>query len=379
MTWRNDLHLNEAVVGSLTAVAEQYLHLAGDRSNDDFLMGRDADDLVEHILTPRVVERDWRPRGRLSANGRCHLMPTADGQWVALNLARPGDVDVFRAVLLGTSTATDRSDLECFEGAVASWSAEDLVDATHDLGVPLSRVGEVEWSGSLAELPIRHQWGHDDQLSDRGGSRSPGPPVKVLDLSTLWAGPLCSRLLLAAGCLVTTVESIHRPDPTRWSHPLFFADLHRGKEHVRLDFARERRRLEALIEQSDVVIVNSRPAALRRLGLESGHFVDGVRLWVSITGYGGDNPEDVDRGASLRVGFGDDCAVAGGLVNWSVDGPGFLGDAVADPATGLVAATAILSELGSGVVHRSGHMRVALAECANWVLRGGGVHCHRRD
>lgn len=379
MSWWSDLHLNESMVGSVTTVAERYLHLVGGRSRGDSLMGRDADDLVERILTPRVVERGWRPRGRLSANDRCHLMATADGRWVALNLARPGDVDVLRAVLLATATSSAGTDPANFERAVATWSAEDLVATTHDLGVPLARLGEVEWDGPLSDLPVRHRPRPAGSFSDGVGRRAVGPMVKVLDLSSLWAGPLCSRLLRDAGCLVTTVESMQRPDPTRERHPSFFAELHRGKEHVQLDFTRDRSRLESLILDSDIVIESSRPRALRHLGIEPARFADRTRLWVSITGYAGHDPNEEDQGVALRVGFGDDCAVAGGLVKWSDDGPSFVGDAIADPVTGLVAATAILSELDSGVVRCGGHMRVALAECANWVVRGGGVRSHRRD
>jgi hypothetical protein len=48
------------------------------------------------------------------------------------------------------------------------------------------------------------------------------------------------------------------------------------------------------------------------------------------------------------VAFGDDAAVAGGLVVWDHHGPCFCADAVADPTTGLVAAAAALAALGRG-------------------------------
>lgn len=49
-----------------------------------------------------------------------------------------------------------------------------------------------------------------------------------------------------------------------------------------------------------------------------------------------------------RPGFGDDTAVAGGLVGTSVQGPVFCGDAIADPLTGLEAALAVAESLGRG-------------------------------
>ncbi len=59
-----------------------------------------------------------------------------------------------------------------------------------------------------------------------------------------------------------------------------------------------------------------------------------------------------------RVAFGDDAAVAGGLV-----GPGvvFIGDAIADPLTGLAATKAVLDALGRGGGET---IEIALAEVA---------------
>ena len=48
------------------------------------------------------------------------------------------------------------------------------------------------------------------------------------------------------------------------------------------------------------------------------------------------------------LAFGDDAAVAGGLVGTGADGPVFCGDAIADPLTGLEAASAVAESLGRG-------------------------------
>ena len=63
---------------------------------------------------------------------------------------------------------------------------------------------------------------------------------------------------------------------------------------------------------------------------------------MSITGHGRDGPE------RDWVGFGDDAAVAGGLVAWDDRGPVFCADAVADPVSGVVAAIAVLEALAAG-------------------------------
>jgi crotonobetainyl-CoA:carnitine CoA-transferase CaiB-like acyl-CoA transferase len=111
-------------------------------------------------------------------------------------------------------------------------------------------------------------------------------------------------------------------------------------------------RLRELLAIADVVIESSRPAALRRRGLgpEDVAARDG-RVWLSITGH-------ADTG---RVAFGDDAAVAGGLVGQGADGPVFCADAIADPLTGLHAALEVVRSLrrgGGETVH------VAMSEVA---------------
>ena len=54
------------------------------------------------------------------------------------------------------------------------------------------------------------------------------------------------------------------------------------------------------------------------------------------------------HGGSSRVAFGDDAAVAGGLVGRSAAGPVFCGDAIADPLTGLEHVLAVADSLRRG-------------------------------
>jgi hypothetical protein len=112
---------------------------------------------------------------------------------------------------------------------------------------------------------------------------------------------------------------------------------------VDLDSAAGRYRLHAMIACADVVIEASRPRALEQLGINATEILttESPRVWASITGYGRGGE---DRN---RVAFGDDAAVAGGLVSWTDDMPVFTADAVADPASGVVAAAAILDALST--------------------------------
>ena len=160
----------------------------------------------------------------------------------------------------------------------------------------------------------------------------------VADLSSMWAGPLCGHLLAAAGATVVKVEGRARPDGTRGGDPRFFDWMNSSKLSYAIDFRDDD--LRPLLEAADVVIEGSRPAALIRRGLgpEQVRGRDG-RVWLRITGYGTEG-ERADR-----VAFGDDAAVAGGLVGEGVE---FIGDAIADPLTGLAATRAVLDALGSG-------------------------------
>ena len=168
----------------------------------------------------------------------------------------------------------------------------------------------------------------------------------VVDLSALWAGPLCGDLLARAGATVVKVESTQRPDGARRGPRAFFDLLNGHKRSVALDLkSREGlRTLHQLVRRADLVIEASRPRALAQLGLDRAQIVQagGPQVWVSITGYG------LAGDAANRVAFGDDAAAAGGLVAWSGDGPLFCGDAIADPLSGVTAADACLTALESG-------------------------------
>ena len=216
------------------------------------------------------------------------------------------------------------------------------------LGLPAAAVGETK-ADRL-----------DATLLPLGRSAPAGGPLKVIDLSALWAGPMCGAILAAMGAQVTKVESVRRPDPTRTSTPDFFLRLNGAKHHLALDLGDPdgQARLRDAILGADVLITSARPRAFAGLGLDPAEIFaarPGL-VWVAVTGHGWTGA------AASRVAFGDDAAAAGGLVRWTADGePRFLGDALADPVTGLAAALGALRglEAGGGVL-----VDVALARSA---------------
>jgi crotonobetainyl-CoA:carnitine CoA-transferase CaiB-like acyl-CoA transferase len=150
---------------------------------------------------------------------------------------------------------------------------------------------------------------------------------------------------------VVKLESVHRPDGARRGPAAFFDLLHAGQEAVALDFRADEGRagLRQIVAAADVIVEASRPRALEQLGVFADEILadaaergTGPRVWLSITGYGRAAP------GRDRVAFGDDAAVAGGLVAWDDAGPCFLADAVADPCAGLVAAAAALRAVAAG-------------------------------
>jgi crotonobetainyl-CoA:carnitine CoA-transferase CaiB-like acyl-CoA transferase len=143
------------------------------------------------------------------------------------------------------------------------------------------------------------------------------------------------------------VESTGRPDGARGGPAQFFDLLNGAKRSVALDLAAPSgiAVLHSLIAQADVVIEASRPRALEQLGVHVDAVLAGpgrTQVWVSITGHGRTGPD------GNRVAFGDDAAVAGGLVAWDDRGPCFCADAIADPTSGLVATAAALEALARG-------------------------------
>ncbi|MDE2341422.1 MAG: CoA transferase [Alphaproteobacteria bacterium] len=277
--------------------------------------------------------------GQCSANGTCRLYRAADG-WIALNLARADDVALLSALF---EAEIDDPSLHRLADMfmilpVAHWRARATL-----LGLPLGVVGEAE----ALEPALLH-------------ASKEAPPrqlanIRVLDLSALWAGPLCGALLAAGGAQVTKWQDPARPDPTAQTTPLHAARLNGVKKHRVEPLNLET--VACALHDTDILITSARPAALARLGLEPERVFAAHPhlLWVAISAYGWAGE------AGQRVGFGDDCAAAGGLVAWQDSAPQFMGDALADPLTGLVAATAALEARAHG---RGGLLDCALAPTA---------------
>jgi hypothetical protein len=316
------------------------------------------------LLGERAAIAGLGRQGDRSCGGATRMI-RCGGRWLAVTLARREDVELVPPWLETPASATDV--WAAITAAATTGPAEELVERGLLVGLPIGlvppapaprpdepRVAMADDADVDADpdADLDPTDAHDQTVElpiDR--VEVPGPArrvadlagLTVVDLSSLWAGPLCGSLLAAAGATVIKVESASRPDGARRGATAFFDLLNAAKLSLSLDLRTGEGivLLREVVTRADVVIEGSRPRALERFGIDPLRVLatGSPRVWASITGHG-------RTGAGRdRVAFGDDAAAAGGLVTWTPEGPLFCADAVADPTTGLVAATAILDAL----------------------------------
>jgi crotonobetainyl-CoA:carnitine CoA-transferase CaiB-like acyl-CoA transferase len=173
--------------------------------------------------------------------------------------------------------------------------------------------------------------------------------LKVLDLTRVLAGPLCTMILGDMGAHVIKVERPEGGDETRgWGPPFdengqsaYFLSVNRNKKSVAADLqsAEGRELVLRLLREADVVVDNFRVGTLERMGIAEAILARPEVVWCTITGFG---PE------SRRPGYDYVIQAESGwmAVTGEADGqPMKTGFALADIITGKDAAIAILGAL----------------------------------
>jgi hypothetical protein len=347
--------------GPLASRAQSAVAALAELSGSEALRGLDGGAL----LGERAALAGLRRRGRTAPGGSCRLLRAADG-WLALNLARADDVRALPAWLAVDELPPDADAWRWAAAQVAERSIDELVARARLLGLPAApAAAPPESPPPWLRVPLR-----GERVQRRAGARP-----RVVDLSSLWAGPLAAHLLGLAGARVIKLESRARPDGARAGPAAFFDLLHAGHASVALDLARagDRAALRRLVERADVVVESARPRALRQLGVDAEELVARAPglVWLSLTGYGRCEPE------AGWVAFGDDAAAAAGLAaaTGGPDAPLFCGDAIADPLAGVHAALAAFAfwQRGEGAL-----LDVALRDVAANAL-GAGIACERGE
>ncbi len=199
--------------------------------------------------------------------------------------------------------------------------------------------------------------------------------TKVLDLTRVLAGPLCTMLLGDLGASVLKVERARQGDDTRgWGPPFdeqgesaYFLSVNRNKLSLAadLDDPEDRELIRSLIRGADVVVDNFRPGMLERRQLEPSTALDQnpALVWCTITGFGASNERPgYDLVAQAECGW---MAITGEPAGH----PMKVGVALADVVAGKDATIAILAALVARSQNGRGRrLYVSLADSARAAL-----------
>ncbi|MCT2584817.1 CaiB/BaiF CoA transferase family protein [Actinophytocola gossypii] len=179
--------------------------------------------------------------------------------------------------------------------------------------------------------------------------------IRVLDVSTLFAGPLAATLLGDFGADVIKVEHPRKPDAARGHGPakdgvnLWWKTLGRNKRTVTIDLGTPRgaELLLALAAEADVLIENFRPGTLERWGLgpDELHAANPRLVIARVTAFGQFGPY------SARPGFGSLAEAMSGFaaLTGEPDGPPTLPPfGLADGIAALATAYAVMVGLRAG-------------------------------
>ena len=189
--------------------------------------------------------------------------------------------------------------------------------------------------------------------------------LRVLELSTVLAGPYCSMVLADLGADVIKVEP-PEGDATRGYGPpwvsandesgdrvaAYFLAVNRNKRSIRLDLRQEEgvEVVRRLVGRSDVLIENFRPGRMARMGLGDDALgkINAKLVHLAITGYGPNGPD------AAKPGYDFIAQAVGGLMSVtgydSGDGrgPTKVGVAISDIVTGLLGAVGVLAAIHKG-------------------------------
>lgn len=200
---------------------------------------------------------------------------------------------------------------------------------------------------------------------------SPLEGIRVLDFTSMISGPVATRMLADLGAQVIKVEApegdhIRSQPPLRDGCSAYFGHLNCGKQSIVLDLKNPagKQTARSLAAACDVLVENSRPGVMKRLGLdyESLAPLAPQLVYCSISGFGQTGP-DAQRAAYAQVvhaASGHDLAQMSYL---GLDRPPNAGIFTADVLSGTYATNAIQA----AIIHRfrtgrGQHLDVTLIE-----------------
>jgi glutaryl-CoA transferase len=201
--------------------------------------------------------------------------------------------------------------------------------------------------------------------------------LRVLDLTRILAGPLCTMMLADMGADVIKVEPPGTGDDTRtWGPPFvegeaaYFLGLNRNKRSITLNMASRpgQEILAALARKSDVLVENFKVGTLEKWGFDNAWLQTHAPRLIrcSITGYGANGPKGGLPGYDFIL------QAESGLM--SITGPQEgpptkHGVALVDVCTGMLASNAILGALAARTrTGRGQHLELSLYETSLFML-----------
>ena len=196
--------------------------------------------------------------------------------------------------------------------------------------------------------------------------------VRVLDLSRVFAGPLCGQVLADFGAEVVKVEHPGRGDDTRdWgmrigkTETTYYNSMNRNKRSITVDLQTPegQKLIHDLLPQFDVVIQNFKTGGADKLGLGYSQLkaIKPDLIYCSVAGYNSAGPE------AKRPGY--DLVIQGEAGLMAINGeasqdPLKFGVAVVDMMTGMYAAQAVLAALFRRERTGKGrHIEMSLYDC----------------
>ncbi|WP_311245772.1 CoA transferase [Microbacterium sp. WCS2018Hpa-23] len=243
---------------------------------------------------------------------------------LGLDLGASGDA--VRAAILERTTA----------------EAVGVITSERGLAVPVLREDphlDARWRATPLLEVTRRDSGESRIRSRRGplvqDRDAPLTGIRVLDLTRVIAGPVCTRTLALLGADVLRVDPPDLPEP-EWQH----LDTGHGKRTTLIEARSERFR--ELLAGADVVVLGYRPSSLDRLGLSAAALTEqypGVVI-AQLSAWGMGDPD--------RAGFDSLVQAESGIsLIESPDGdrPGALPAQALDHSAGYLLATAVIAVL----------------------------------
>jgi len=182
--------------------------------------------------------------------------------------------------------------------------------------------------------------------------KGPLAGIRIVDLSTVFSGPIATALMSDQGAEVIKVEppegdTARMIGPAKGDLSATYVAANRGKRSLALDLKAPAARqvLLDLIARADVLVDNFRPGVMERLGLDAATLaaVHPTLIRLSITGFGPDGPRAGDKAYDAVI------QAIGGVAASQRDphngDPVILASTVCDKLTSLTAAQAVTAAL----------------------------------